>query len=191
MTAKKRAKAELSPVEQPAASAATELARPRVRKAVLADGVLTLEAEKGQQPLLDAAYGSDCNEFQAYVHGAILNILSGKTAGDITTVMNSSFAIMSAIAPQNELEAMLAAQMVSTHHLAMKELDKLGRSTELHLHEAHGTMANRLLRTFAMQLEALSKHRRGGKQIVEHVHVGSGGQAVIAGTVNTGGTGNI
>jgi len=48
-------------------------------------------------------------------------------------------------------------------------------------------MANKFLRTFTTQMEALSRLRRGGKQIVEHVHINAGGQAVIAGTVNTGG----
>ena len=48
-------------------------------------------------------------------------------------------------------------------------------------------MANKFMRTFTSQVEALAKLRRGGEQIVKHVYVQEGGQAVIAGTVNTGG----
>ena len=39
----------------------------------------------------------------------------------------------------------------------------------------------KLLRTFLMQLEALNRHRSKGEQkmVVEHVHVHSGGQAIV------------
>lgn len=38
-----------------------------------------------------------------------------------------------------------------------------------------------------VDLFGIAKDRRGGKQIVEHVHVAAGGQAVIANNVTTGG----
>jgi len=49
-------------------------------------------------------------------------------------------------------------------------------------------MANKLLRAFAMQTEALAKLKRGGEQTVrvEHVHVHPGAQAIV-GAVNGGG----
>jgi hypothetical protein len=42
-----------------------------------------------------------------------------------------------------------------------------------------------MLRTFAVQMEALQKYRTGGQQktIVENVNVNEGGQAIV-GTVN-------
>lgn len=43
------------------------------------------------------------------------------------------------------------------------------------------------MRSFALHAEALAKLRRGGEQVFRHVHVNEGGQAVIAGTVNTRG----
>jgi thiol-disulfide isomerase/thioredoxin len=50
--------------------------------------------------------------------------------------------------------------------------------------------ASKLSRTFAMLLEALNRHRGKGQQkmTVEHVHVHSGGQAVV-GMVGTSGAG--
>ena len=47
---------------------------------------------------------------------------------------------------------------------------------------------NKLMRTFAAQIEALKRHRSAGEQnvVVKHVHVYPGGQAVV-GNVNTGG----
>jgi hypothetical protein len=51
-------------------------------------------------------------------------------------------------------------------------------------------MANKLLRAFAMQAEALAKLKRGGEQTVrvEHFHVHEGAQAII-GAVQGGGGG--
>jgi hypothetical protein len=51
--------------------------------------------------------------------------------------------------------------------------------------------ANKLSRTFATLLEALNRHRGKGQQkvTVEHVHVHSGGQAVVAVVEPTGGGG--
>jgi hypothetical protein len=52
------------------------------------------------------------------------------------------------------------------------------------------SQANKLSRTYAALLEALNRHRGKGAQTVtvEHVHVHSGGQAVV-GTVETPGGG--
>jgi hypothetical protein len=47
--------------------------------------------------------------------------------------------------------------------------------------EAHTTAFTELARTFAMQMEALRKHRNQGQQkvTVEHVHVHAGGQPIV------------
>src|SRR3546814_18977050 len=54
-----------------------------------------------------------------------------------------------------------------------------------------GNLSVKLMRTFTAQIEALTKLRRGGEQVVRHIHVdNSGGQAVITETVQTGGSRN-
>lgn len=83
------------------------------------------------------------------------------------------------IAPRNELEGMLAGQMVACHNAAMEcyrrathpEQTFEGRKENL-------TQANKLSRTYASLLEALNRHRGKGQQkvTVEHVHVHSGGR---------------
>jgi hypothetical protein len=47
----------------------------------------------------------------------------------------------------------------------------------------------KLLRTYTAQVEALAKLRRGGEQTVrvEHVHVHSGGQAIVESVTPAGG----
>jgi hypothetical protein len=93
------------------------------------------------------------------------------------------------IAPQDELEGMLAAQLVACHNASMEcyrramigEQSFDGRRENL-------SQANKLSRTFSTLLEALNRHRGKGAQkvTVEHVHVHEGGQAVV-GIVTTGG----
>ncbi len=57
--------------------------------------------------------------------------------------------------------------------------------------QTFGNLATKLLRTSQGQMETLARMRRGGEQIVRHIHVDNrGGQAVIAENVNTGGPRN-
>src|SRR5262249_53667138 len=86
-------------------------------------------------------------------------------------------AVIDGLAPKNELEAMLGAQMACTHALAMEVLARAGRVRDIEQFDSAANAAAKLLRTFAMQMEALANLRRGGKQTVQvkHVHVHSGG----------------
>ena len=93
------------------------------------------------------------------------------------------------IRPKDELEGMLAAQLMASHNAAMEcyrramipEQPFIGRSEAL-------SQANKLSRTYATLLEALNRHRGKGQQkvTVEHVHVHEGGQAIV-GNVEGGG----
>jgi len=94
----------------------------------------------------------------------------------------ASISALAGIAPRDECEGMIAAQMVACHHAAMecyrramiREQTFEGRSENLN-------QANKLSRTYSTLLEALNRHRGKGQQkvTVEHVHVHSGGQAVV------------
>jgi hypothetical protein len=100
----------------------------------------------------------------------------------------SAVAALKGIAPRDEIEGMLAAQMVATHSAAMDCL----RRAVLEQQTFHGRdmalkHASKLLATYTRQLEALDKHRGKGQQkiTVEHVTVNSGGQAIV-GNVTAG-----
>lgn len=162
-------------------------------KAETKDGALSLKCTAETAAAYDAAFGSTSTDFQNYATAQLVNILTTGTGkgpnSDVTRELNSALAMLSGIAPQSEMEAMLAVQAVAAHHCGLRAMQRHGNADTLELMEAHGLMANRFFRTFTIQMEALAKLRRGGKQIVEHVHVYPGGQAVIAGTVNSGGKG--
>ncbi len=96
--------------------------------------------------------------------------------------------LLQAIAPRDELEGMLGAQMVVTHHLVMEMAKRASDKDQIP--EGVNNNINRvtkLSRTFIAQIEALDKHRGKGQQkiTVEHVHVNQGGQAII-GSVERG-----
>ena len=94
------------------------------------------------------------------------------------------------IAPKDELEGMMAAQLVAAHNAAMEcyrramigEQTFGGRCENL-------TQANKLSRTYAALVEALNRHRGKGQQkvTVEHVHVHEGGQAIVGNVESRGG----
>jgi hypothetical protein len=110
----------------------------------------------------------------------------------VASAHNSTMAILSGIQPQDELEAMLAVQMIGVHNVAMETLQRAmlaGQTFEGK--QVNVNQATKMLRTFAAQMEALKKYRTGGQQkmVVEHIHVNEGGQAIV-GNVNQGGGGN-
>jgi hypothetical protein len=86
------------------------------------------------------------------------------------------------IGPKDEIEGMIAAQLIAAHNAAMEcyrramiaEQTLEGRRENLN-------QVNKLSRTYAVLLDALNRHRGKGQQkvTVEHVHVHSGGQAVV------------
>jgi hypothetical protein len=81
--------------------------------------------------------------------------------------------------------------MYVTHDAAIRALSQLGSAEWVPTAQTFGNLATKLLRTSQGQMETLARMRRGGEQVVRHVHVDNrGGQAVIAENVQTGGKGN-
>jgi len=90
----------------------------------------------------------------------------------------------------NSLEKMLCHQMAAAHRAAMKLLDKSLNSSLSPVEMARLSNASaRMMQIYQEALLTLQKLRTGGKQtvVVQHVQVSEGGQAVIAGSVASGG----
>jgi hypothetical protein len=97
------------------------------------------------------------------------------------------------IAPRDELEGMMAAQLIAAHNATMACYRRAASCEQRpQLQQENLNQANKLSRTYAVLLEALNRHRGKGQQkvTVEHVHVYPGGQAVV-GTVEAGGQGRV
>ena len=144
---------------------------------------------------LSEAFGTADRDIWGHLLEQIVQTFGGVFSADsrndklYINAANTAMSILGGIEPQDELEAMLAVQMISVHNIAMKTMGAaiLGGQT-FEGRQANMNHAAKMLNTFVAQLEAFKKYRTGGQQkmIVEHVHVNEGGQAIV-GTVNQGG----
>ena len=131
---------------------------------------------------LERALGTVEAAFANQLLGQLINATSHQPAtGADEKALNGALAAMHGIAPRDETEAMLGAQMVASHCLAM-EMSRRALTAEYRdtLIDAAG-FANKFMRTYAALVEALTRYRGKGEQkmTVEHVHVHAGGQAIV------------
>lgn len=115
----------------------------------------------------------------------------GSVGADNADRYNAALSFIESMEPRDQAEALLLVQIYVTHDAAIRALSQLGSSEWLATAQMFGNLATKLLRTSQGQMETLARMRRGGEQVVRHVHVDNrGGQAVIAENVHTGGKEN-
>lgn len=129
--------------------------------------------------------GSHHDEFNTTIVNQVLRatwVVDADEPGAQGRMIDTAAAALMGIAPKDELEGMMAAQLVAAHNAAMECYRRamLPEQTT----QARGeniNHANKLSRTYATLLETLNRHRGKGQQkmTVEHVHVHAGGQAVV------------
>lgn len=104
--------------------------------------------------------------------------------------LSATVAGLAGIGPKDELEGMMAAQLIAAHNAAMECYRRamIGEQTFEGRRE-NLNQTNKLSRTWAAMLDALNKHRGKGQQkvTVGHVHVHAGGQAVVCTVERPGG----
>ncbi len=153
----------------------------------------SLEKYKKQFPLptkleFCKIIGSKSFDAVTYLLMPPATVMANSTDQDIQkTALNNAATLLSAINPQDELESMLATQMIGIHDLAMKKMVSCVSEDRLDAVNLKVNQITKLTRTFIAQMDTLNKHRGKGQQkmTVEHIHVNEGGQAVI-GTVEKG-----
>src|SRR5262245_1015386 len=145
---------------------------------------------RGWQDRLTNAFGTTSHDFVDAELIRLMNLFRDRNGGIDLQAGNAALAVIDGIKPQNEIEAMLAAQIAVTHALAMKFSARLysGNIETIPQQDSAALTLSRLQRAFTSQLDALSNMRRGGRQkvVVEHVHVYSGGQAIVGEVTHTG-----
>ncbi len=115
----------------------------------------------------------------------------GSVGADTDGRYNAALSFIESMEPQNQAEALLLVQMYVTHDAAIRALSQLGSAEWVPTAQTFGNLATKLLRTSQGQMETLARMRRGGEQVVRHIHVDNrGGQAVITENLHTGGQGN-
>ena len=103
--------------------------------------------------------------------------------------VNALLGLLYGINPADEIEAMLATQMVGLHLASMQCMRRAQLSGQtFEGREMNLRHAAKLSRAFAGQVEALNRHRGKGQQkvTVEHVHVHQGGQAIVGNVTHRG-----
>ncbi|WP_162987133.1 hypothetical protein [Sphingomonas paeninsulae] len=138
--------------------------------------------------LLDAV-GTSSPAFADYAVTSLANIARSRGQEAVTeTQMNAALAMLDGYKPENEMEAMLVAQVFTCFDVGMDMARRAKQSSSREMMDSCMTASTKMMRTLNATVDTLSKLRRGGSQTVrvEHVHVYNGGQAIV-GNVGTGG----
>jgi hypothetical protein len=117
------------------------------------------------------------------MHGIIRQLVKASVSGESPDEVNLAFMIsmVKSIKPRDAIEAMLVAQMVSVHVMAMRCAHHLADADDLAQHDSAARALGRLARTFPAQIEALNRHRSHGEPAitVQNVSVADGGKAIV------------
>jgi hypothetical protein len=155
--------------------------------------VVTEDAAR-EPPALQRLGGSQSDSWNNVLANQVIRTLwlnkSDEQARD--QQLSAAVAGLIGIGPKDELEGMIAAQLIAAHSAVMEchrratiaDQSFEGRRDNLGL-------ASKLSRAFAMLLETLNHHRGNGQQkvTVEHVYVHPGGQAIVGNVEHSGGGG--
>src|SRR5258708_15815099 len=99
-----------------------------------------------------------------FLHGYLDQIINAATrkAEEDTNGMNEMLGAIAGMKPRDEMEAMLCAQMVATHNLAMTFARRLKYVENIPQQDSAANALTKLTRTYAAQMAGLKHYRTGG-----------------------------
>jgi hypothetical protein len=137
------------------------------------------DPEHGEQLMSDALGVPDRDA----MHGILRQLVKASVNGQKPDAVNLSFMIsmVKSIRPRDSIEAMLVAQMVSVHVMAMRCVHHLANADDIARQDSAARALGRLARTFPVQIEALKRYRNNGEPAinVQNVSVRDGGKAIV------------
>ena len=137
------------------------------------------DPELGEQLMTNALGVADRDA----MHGILRQLVKASVNGERPDEVNLSFMIsmVKSIKPRDSVEAMLVAQMVSVHVMAMRCAYHLANAEDVAQQDSAARAFGRLARTFPAQIEALNRYRSHGEPAitVQNVSVGDGGKAIV------------
>jgi hypothetical protein len=137
------------------------------------------DPELGEQLMAEALGVADRDA----MHGILKQLVKASVNGQVPDAVNLSFMIsmVKSIKPRDSVEAMLVAQMVSVHVMAMRCAYHLANAEDIARQDSAGRALGRLARTFPAQIEALNRYRNNGEPAitVQNVSVQDGGKAIV------------
>lgn len=168
-----------------AASAAITTSRPtptpvpRIRILPQGFAIDHPDPDLGERLMADALGVADRDAMD----GILRQLVRASASGDGIDETSLSFmiAMVKSIGPRDSIEAMLVAQMVSVHVMAMRCAQQLAAAGDIVQRDSAARALGRLARTFPAQIEALTRHRSRGEPAitVQNVSVGDGGKAIV------------
>jgi hypothetical protein len=150
-----------------------------------------LHVKVSHEKALQSIFGTKHPEMATALLQHCFKVLKSDEASDDMPGNDERLFMVTAIAeikPRDGVERMLAVQMAATHVAMVRSGRWLAHAEKVEQVKAHYNGYTKLARTYAAQVEALRKHRNGGKQTVtvQHVNVEGGGKAIV-GNIQTGG----
>jgi hypothetical protein len=137
------------------------------------------DPELGEQLMADAMGVTDRDA----MHGILKQLVKASVSGEKSDEINLSFMIsmVKNIKPRDSVEAMLVAQMVCVHVMAMRCAYHLANAEDIAQQDSAGRILGRLARTFPAQIEALNRCRSNGEPAItmQTVSVQDGGKAIV------------
>jgi len=175
----------------PSADQLAKKAPPRLKKSSRqSDVVVAPTAELDEhKAALRGVFGETLSD--EFVNVMLTQLVSALRPGpgDVLeeATLNAAIAVVASTKKKNELEALIAVQVVATGFTGLKFLKHSQRHLDETFIGVYGGYATRLLRLQLELIQTLDRHRRGNKQTVEvrHVHIHSGAQGVV-GIINSG-----
>ena len=162
-----------------AIAATGQTAAPRVKLSPRGFAIDHPDPELGETLMADALGVADRDA----MHGILGQLVKASVSGEKPDAVNLAFMIsmVKSIKPRDSVEAMLAAQMVSVHVMAMRCAHDLANADDVARQDSAGRALGRLARTFPAQIEALNRYRSNGEPAitVQNVSVGDGGNAIV------------
>src|SRR5256885_12904422 len=156
---------------------------PNIKVKLVPGKPLEIDMEPNDAVRLLSAFGTAEAGFAHLMLSGIINAACDNRPGKVpgSSDINDRLAAVSGSGARDEIEGMLATQMVATHLAALAALRRVKGSENVAQQDSNGNLAVKLLRTFTAQVEALQRYRGKGQQkvTVEHVHAHDGGQAIV------------
>jgi len=167
---------------KPTTTAATrdaKAAAPRIKLSSQGVCIDHPDPELGERLMADSFGVADSDA----MYGLLRQLVRASATGETTDPVNLAFmmAMIQSIKPRDSIEAMLVAQMVSVHVMAMRCAHRLANAAGEAQQDSASRALSRLARTFPAQIEALNRHRSQGEPVitVQNVSVADGGNAIV------------
>jgi hypothetical protein len=137
------------------------------------------DPDLGERLMADALGIADCDAMHGILQQLVKASVSGKKPDPATLAFMIS--MMESIKPRDSIEAMLVAQMVSVHVMAMRCAHHLASAPDSARQDSAVRALGRFTHTFPAQIEALTRYRNHGEPAitVQNVSVGDGGNAIV------------